>query len=92
LVRAKIASEDPGRPKYVYAVSPKVKEQISAALSDPSVELAHLPFSRLKHLCRFEKGGFCKETRTGCIREIALKSLKPVNKTFLARFRNSHAR
>jgi len=28
LVREKIASEDPGRPEYVYAVSPKVKKQV----------------------------------------------------------------
>ena len=66
LVREKTASEGLGRPRYVYAVSPKVKKQVFAALLDPSIELVHLPFSRLKHLCRFEKGGFCKETRTEC--------------------------
>ena len=66
LVREKTASESLGRPSYVYAVTPQVKKQVSAALADPSIELVHLPFSRLRHLCRFEKGGFCKETRTGC--------------------------
>jgi hypothetical protein len=66
LVREKVASEGLGRPRHVYGVSPKVEKQVSAALADPSVELVHLPFSRLKHLCRFEKGGFCKQTRTGC--------------------------
>jgi len=66
LVREKTASEGLGRPRYVYSVSSKIKKQVSVALSDPSIELVHLPFSRLKHLCRFEKGGFCKETRTGC--------------------------
>ncbi len=66
LVREKTVSEGLGRPKFAYTISPKVKSQVSAALSDPSVELVHLPFSRLKHLCRFEKGGYCKEARTNC--------------------------
>jgi predicted transcriptional regulator len=66
LVREKIVSPGLGRPKYVYDVSPKAKKQVSAALLDSSIELVHLPFSRLRHLCRFEKDGFCKETRIGC--------------------------
>jgi DNA-binding Lrp family transcriptional regulator len=66
LVRQKVVSPGLGRPKFVYDVSPKAKTQVSAALLDSSIELVHLPFSRLKHLCRFEKGGFCKETRIGC--------------------------
>ena len=66
LVREKTRSEGLGRPKFAYSISPKLKKQVSAALSDPSIELVHLPFSRLKHLCRFEKGGYCKETRKNC--------------------------
>ena len=65
LVREKTPSDRLGRPCFVYAISPKAK-QVSTALSDPSMELVHLPFSRLKHLCRFEKGGHCKEARTDC--------------------------
>jgi DNA-binding Lrp family transcriptional regulator len=66
LVRQNVVSPGLGRPKYVYEVSPKAKKQVSAALLDSSIELVHLPFSRIKHMCRFEKGGFCKQTRTGC--------------------------
>ena len=66
LVREKTASEGLGRPIYVYTLSPKAKKQVSTALTGPSIEVVHLTFSRLKHLCRFEKGGFCKATRTGC--------------------------
>ena len=66
LVRQKIASEGLGRPKFAYAISPNAKKQVSNSLSDPAIELVHLHFSRLKHLCRFEKAGFCKQTRTGC--------------------------
>ena len=66
LVREKTLSDGLGRPRFAYAVSPRLKKQVSAALSDPSMELVHLPFSRLKHLCRYEKGGYCKEARTNC--------------------------
>jgi len=66
LDRQKTTSEELGRPKFTYALSLKVKKQVSAVLSDPSIELVHLPFSRLRHLCRFEKGGYCKEARNNC--------------------------
>lgn len=66
LVREKTPSDRLGRPSFAYAVSPKLKKQVYAILSDSSVELVHLPFSRLKHLCRFEKSGYCKEARTDC--------------------------
>jgi len=50
-----------GRPKLAYFIPPNVRRQVHAALSDPSIKIVHLPFSRLKHLCRFEKAGYCKE-------------------------------
>jgi len=62
-VREKSPLDEPGRQKYTYTIPPKLRKQVSTALSDPYVELVHLPFSRLKHLCRFEKGGYCKESR-----------------------------
>jgi len=34
--------------------------------SEPSTEVVSLPFSRLRHLCRFEKGGYCKKIRGAC--------------------------
>ena len=55
-----------GRPKFAYVIPQRVRHQVSAALSDPFIEIVSLPFSRLKHLCRFEKGGYCKQARKGC--------------------------
>ncbi len=66
LTREKAPVDELGRPKYTYAIPPRLRKQVSAALSDPYMELVHLPFSRLKHLCRFEKGGYCKESRNSC--------------------------
>jgi predicted transcriptional regulator len=55
-----------GRPRYVYHVQSKTAKQVAAALDNPYVELVTLPFSRVKHICRFEKGGYCKERKRSC--------------------------
>ena len=59
-----------GRPGYVYHVPSKTAKQVTAALEDPSVELVTIPFSRVKHVCRFEKGGWCKEKKASCSPQI----------------------
>src|SRR3989304_6616465 len=69
VVKEKTLSNGRGRPKYAYFISPKVRQQVSAALSDPSIAIVSLPFSRLRHLCRFEKGGYCKQARKSCTPE-----------------------
>jgi len=66
IVREKMASNSLGRPKFAYHVPSRAMKQVTAAIQDPHVELVALPFSRLKHLCRFEKGGYCKETKKSC--------------------------
>ena len=66
VVKEKRLSNGRGRPKYAYFLSPRVKQQVSAALSDPSITIVALPFSLLRHLCRFEKGGYCKQVRNKC--------------------------
>jgi len=66
VVKKKTLSNGRGRPKYTYYVSPIARRQVSAALSDPSITIVALPFSRLRHVCRFEKGGSCKETKKNC--------------------------
>lgn len=66
VVKEKTLSNARGRPKYAYFLSPKARQQVSAALSDPSMTIVALPFNRLRHLCRFEKGGYCKQLRNAC--------------------------
>jgi len=43
-------------------------------LSHPFVEIVSLPFNRLKHLCRFEKGGYCEQAKKDAKLKTALKS------------------
>jgi DNA-binding Lrp family transcriptional regulator len=66
VVREKVPSNRRGRPEYTYFLSSRAKQQVSAALSDPSITIVTLPFSRIRHLCKFEKGGYCKQLRKSC--------------------------
>ena len=66
VVKKKTLSNGRGRPKHAYFLSPRARQQVSAALSDPSTTIVALPFSRLRHLCRFEKGGYCKQVGNNC--------------------------
>jgi len=66
VVKEKTLSNRLGRPKFTYLIAPRVRQQVSIALSDPFMEIVSLPFSRIKHLCRFEKGGYCKEIKNRC--------------------------
>ena len=70
IVREKETANSFGRPTFAYHVSSRTTKQVSFALQDPHVELVALPFSRLRHVCRFEKGGRCKETRRECTPQI----------------------
>lgn len=58
------------RPRYVYHAPSKTTKQVVAALEDPDVELVTMPFSRVRHICRFEKGGWCKEKKASCSPQI----------------------
>ena len=70
VVREKPAANSFGRPKFAYHVLFRATKQVTAAFEDPRVELVAVAFSRLRHVCRFEKGGHCKETRKGCSPQI----------------------
>jgi hypothetical protein len=66
VLRDKVTDSGFGRPKFVYHLAPRTTKQVTAALQDPRVELVAIPFRRLRHVCRFEKGGYCKEIKKSC--------------------------
>jgi predicted ArsR family transcriptional regulator len=70
VVREKLPATGFGRPKFAYRVPSKTTKQVNAALEDMHVELVAIAFSRLRHVCRFEKGGRCKETKKNCAPQI----------------------
>ena len=64
--RRKQPQKGPGRPVYVYNIPENlIGRQISAILN-PGMGLVVLSFDVLRRLCRHEKGGYCKEIRSGC--------------------------
>jgi len=70
VLREKVTANGFGRPKFAYHIPSRTTKQVIAALEDPHVELVTIPFSRIRHICRFEKGGYCKETKRDCTPQI----------------------
>jgi predicted ArsR family transcriptional regulator len=56
VVKEKMFSNSLGRPKFAYHVPSTATKQVTAALQNPHDALVTLQFSRLRHVCRFEKG------------------------------------
>ena len=66
VLKEKTHSKGRGRPKFTYSLPPKLHHQVSRLSSDPFSEIVTLPFQKLRHLCRFEKGGYCKKIKKRC--------------------------
>jgi predicted ArsR family transcriptional regulator len=65
VLKEKSSHETAGRPRYTYSL-PQGARQASSVLIDPYSELVVLTFEKLQHLCRHEKGRYCKEMRNRC--------------------------
>ena len=59
-----------GRPTILYRRS---RQPVEAG---EGVDLVALTFQKLRHACRFEKGGWCKEVRGKCAPERCLLTVK----------------
>jgi hypothetical protein len=66
IVEAKIPKNSLGRPVLTYSLPPEVKHRVALTLTEPYTTIVSLTFQKLKHICRFEKGGYCKKTRRRC--------------------------
>jgi len=66
IVQAEKTKNSPGRPILTYSLPPEIKQRVGLTLTDPSTTIVSVTFQKLKHLCRFEKGDYCKETRRNC--------------------------
>jgi len=62
IIREKSPSKRRGRPVYLYRISAGA---LASTPGDPGRVVA-LNFSDLKRLCRFQRGGRCRETRARC--------------------------
>lgn len=66
ITKAKKPQKGPGRPSFVYSLPPEIRNRVALTLTEPRTTIVSLTFQKLKHLCRFEKGGNCKKTRRRC--------------------------
>jgi len=66
VVKEKMPSKGLGRPRFAYFLPPRAKRQAHFTLLEPFTEIVSLTFRNLKHLCRFEIGGYCKKIRNRC--------------------------
>jgi len=66
IVKAKKPGKSRGRPSFTYSLPPKLSRRVALTLKEPYTAIVSLTFQNLRHLCRFEKGGYCKETRKRC--------------------------
>jgi hypothetical protein len=66
IIEAKNPKNGPGRPVFMYSLAPEVKHRVALTLTEPYTTIVSLTFQKLKHICRFEKGGYCKDTRRRC--------------------------
>jgi len=66
VVKEKVTSNSLGRPRFAYHASSRAIKQVTAALQEPHVKLVALSFSRLRYVCRFEKGGYCEGAKKSC--------------------------
>jgi len=58
IVKSKKAKKGRGRPSFVYSLPPEIRNRVALTITKPYTTIVSLTFQRLRHLCRFEKGGY----------------------------------
>jgi hypothetical protein len=66
IVKAETAKNSPGRPSFTYALPPNIRQRVDLVVTEPQTTIVSLAFQKLRHLCRFEKGGYCKQAKKRC--------------------------
>jgi predicted transcriptional regulator len=74
--RMKKPQNKPGRPTFVCKIPENIKGRPLTALMAQTTNWIVLSFDVLIHLCRHEKGGYCKEIRGSCEARNCPKILK----------------
>ena len=64
-VREKMPVEGRGRPRFIYSM-PHEGSRLASSTIAGSAEMVTLTFKGLRRLCRFQRGGRCRETKDQC--------------------------
>jgi hypothetical protein len=81
-----------GRPVFVYSLPPEIKHKVALTITEPQTTIVSLTFKGLRHLYRFEKGGYCKKVKRKCEGPKLSPNPKTKIKTILNQFSNVLAR
>jgi predicted ArsR family transcriptional regulator len=73
IVKAETAENSPGRPSFTYALPPNIRQRVDLVVTKPYTTIVSLTVQKLRHLCRFEKGGYCKKIRNKCVPQNCLQ-------------------
>jgi predicted transcriptional regulator len=65
-----------GRPVFVYSLPPEIRHKVALTITEPQTTIGSLTFQGLRHLCRFEKGGYCKKIKRNCEAQNCPQTLK----------------
>jgi hypothetical protein len=76
IVRAETAKNSLGRPSFTYALPPCIRQRVDLVVTEPRTPIVSLTFQKLRRLCRYEKGGYCKKIRNKCTPQNCLQILK----------------
>jgi predicted transcriptional regulator len=66
IIKEKKPIKRQGRPVFIYSLPPEIRQKVVLTIKEPQTTIVSLTFQGLRHLCRFEKGGYCKEEKTSC--------------------------
>jgi len=66
IVKDKKPVKKRGRPVFIYSLPPEVRRKVSLTITNHQTTIVSLTFQGLRHLCRFEKGGYCKKIKREC--------------------------
>jgi predicted ArsR family transcriptional regulator len=75
-MRAETAKNSPGRPGFTYTLPPSIRQRVDLVVTESQTTIVSLTFQKLRHLCRYEKGAYCKKTRSKCVPQNCLQTLK----------------
>jgi predicted transcriptional regulator len=62
IIKEKKPIKRQGRPVFVY----RARHKIALTIKEPQTTIVSLTFQGLKHLCKFEKGEYCKKVKRKC--------------------------
>ena len=63
ILETKNHEESPGSPGLMYSLPPEIQNRVALTLTNPYTNIVSPTLQKPRHLCRFEKGGPCKNLR-----------------------------